>query len=199
LNYYNDPKPRNILIALKRNTFVSEVFLLLNLIQKPSLPGDEKADKPYQIEASENLLTGGWYLTQSLPEREALSAEKAEDTLRRLVSYREQRNLYSLQEGKDFLLLKALGLPSFAPTRPRPNLADWEQFWALQNTGSLQAPLNLQNDFRLAPGSPGKGAGKDGRDLGADVDLVGPGPAYERWKKTPEYRQWLKNTRQAKE
>jgi hypothetical protein len=28
------------------------------------------------------------------------------------------------------------------------------------------------------------------------VDLVGPGPAYERWKKTPEYQQWLKDTKQ---
>jgi len=24
------------------------------------------------------------------------------------------------------------------------------------------------------------------------VDLVGPGPAYERWKKTPEYQEWRK-------
>ena len=38
--------------------------------------------------------------------------------------------------------------------------------------------------------------GKDGKNLGADVDLVGPGPAYERWKKTPEYQQWLKDTGQ---
>jgi hypothetical protein len=29
-------------------------------------------------------------------------------------------------------------------------------------------------------------AGDGGRGLGADVNLVGPGPAYERWKKTPE-------------
>ena len=28
------------------------------------------------------------------------------------------------------------------------------------------------------------------------MDLVGPGPAYERWKKTPEYQQWLKDTGQ---
>jgi hypothetical protein len=28
------------------------------------------------------------------------------------------------------------------------------------------------------------------------VDLVGPGAAYERWKKTPEYQQWLKDTGQ---
>jgi hypothetical protein len=46
--------------------------------------------------------------------------------------------------------------------------------------------------------SPGYRAGKDGKDLGADVDLVGPGPAYERWKKTPAYQQWLKDTAQVK-
>ena len=54
------------------------------------------------------------------------------------------------------------------------------------------------DDFRLRPDSPGYKAGKDGKDLGADVDLVGPGAAYERWKKTPEYQQWLKETGQDK-
>ena len=55
------------------------------------------------------------------------------------------------------------------------------------------------DDFRLRADSAGYRAGKDGKDLGADVDLVGPGPAYERWKKTPEYQQWLKDTGQGKE
>ena len=41
-------------------------------------------------------------------------------------------------------------------------------------------------------------SGPGGKDLGADVDLVGPGPAYERWKKTPEYQQWLKDSGQVK-
>ena len=54
------------------------------------------------------------------------------------------------------------------------------------------------DDFRLRPDSAGYKAGKDGKDLGADVDLVGPGPAYERWKKTPEYQQWLKDTAHVK-
>jgi hypothetical protein len=53
-------------------------------------------------------------------------------------------------------------------------------------------------DCRLRPDSAGYRAGKDGKDLGADVDFVGPGPAYERWKKTPEYQQWLKDTGQVK-
>ena len=54
------------------------------------------------------------------------------------------------------------------------------------------------DDFRLRPDSAGYRAGKDKKDLGADVDLVGPGPAYERWKKTPEYQQWLKDTKQVR-
>jgi hypothetical protein len=29
------------------------------------------------------------------------------------------------------------------------------------------------------------------------VDLVGPGTAYERWKQTTEYEQWLEETGQA--
>ncbi len=54
------------------------------------------------------------------------------------------------------------------------------------------------DDFRLHADSPGHRAGPDGKDLGADVDLVGPGAAYERWKKTPEYEQWLKAAGQRK-
>src|SRR5205823_9919691 len=52
-------------------------------------------------------------------------------------------------------------------------------------------------DFRLHPQSAGRGAGPDGRDLGADVELVGPGQAYEKWKATPAYQQWLTDTNQA--
>jgi hypothetical protein len=50
----------------------------------------------------------------------------------------------------------------------------------------------IATPFRLAKGSPGKGEG--GRDIGADVDLVGPGAAYEKWKKTKEYEEWRKQT-----
>ena len=54
------------------------------------------------------------------------------------------------------------------------------------------------DDFRLRADSPGYRAGDDGKDLGADVDLVGPGAAYERWKMTPAYQQWLVETGQIK-
>ena len=44
----------------------------------------------------------------------------------------------------------------------------------------------------------GRGIGSDGKDPGADMDLVGPGPAYERWKQTPDYQVWLEVTGQTK-
>ncbi len=92
-------------------------------------------------------------------------------------------------------------------------LADWKEFWSSEEEECLQEKAQftggnvvakaLNNphairpeDLRLRPDSPGYRAGPDGKDLGADIDLVGPRPAYERWKKTPEYQQWLKDTGQ---
>jgi len=49
-------------------------------------------------------------------------------------------------------------------------------------------------DFRLAKDSAGKGKGKDGKDLGADVDKVGPGKAYHEWRKTKEYAELHRKT-----
>jgi hypothetical protein len=88
-------------------------------------------------------------------------------------------------------------------------VADWEQFWGLKDTGSSQGPIRFRggdvraraaaapgqltpDDLRLAPDSKGHRGGDGGRDLGADLDLVGPGAAYERWQKTPGYQEWLR-------
>ena len=50
----------------------------------------------------------------------------------------------------------------------------------MRRMSALATPGGLTPaDFRLAAGSPGKGAGPGGKDLGADVDQVGPGAAYE--------------------
>ena len=91
------------------------------------------------------------------------------------------------------------------------DLEAWRKFWDSPETGSIEGEIRYQGgdlagrlttapeqitpeDFRLREGSAGYRAGKDGKDLGADVDLLGPGAAYERWKKTPEYQEWLKET-----
>jgi len=53
------------------------------------------------------------------------------------------------------------------------------------------APEKLSpEDFRVEADGPAF------KGLGADVDLVGPGAAYENWKKTPAYQQWLQEIAQ---
>jgi hypothetical protein len=134
-----------------------------------------------------------------------------------LVDWRENRNLSFTSDDGDLLRLVASTSPGqpthLAPTVPIKTLGDWNRFWALQETDSQLGQAKFQGgdllgkagltphlltpeDFRLRPDSLGYRAGKDGKDLGADVDLVGPGAAYERWKKTPEYQQWLKDSGQ---
>ena len=95
----------------------------------------------------------------------------------------------------------------------KEDLESWNRFWGLADTGSLLGVIRFQGgdlrmkakenpqqlmpeDFRLTPDSAGHRAGPDGKDLGADVDLVGPGEAYERWKKTPEYQEWHNQLRE---
>jgi hypothetical protein len=137
-----------------------------------------------------------------------LAALEVEDQLARLVTFRDEQNLYAVQPPNEFLWIQT----NYAAAKPGnlQTLADWERFWGLKNTGSIQGQVRFKkdiprsykgdpipDDYRLADDSPGKAAGKGGKDLGADVDLVGPGAAYERFKQTPAYRQWLKESGQA--
>jgi hypothetical protein len=93
------------------------------------------------------------------------------------------------------------------PLAPPWDLDRWNSFWGLSGTGTRQDSIRFQGgdlvaraaadarqlspeDFRLHADSAGYGAGVDGRDLGPDIELVGPGEAYERWKQTPQYADW---------
>lgn len=89
------------------------------------------------------------------------------------------------------------------------SLADWNRFWGVKDPAAVRVEIRYRGgalhsraviqlesvtaeDFRLQAGSSGHR--RASRDLGADVDLVGPGAVYERWKNTPAYQQWLKDT-----
>ena len=162
------------------------------------------------------LLAPDWYHKDAKP----LSATEAERLLPRLLAWREERNLYC--KDLTFLAVRRMRNP-IGPERafvdePLPagrTFADWQRMWNTGDSGSAQGVTRYEGgdvgaklkatpelitaaDFRLRADSAGYKAGKDGKDLGADVDLVGPGPAYERWKKTPEYQKWLKDTGQVK-
>jgi hypothetical protein len=140
-----------------------------------------------------------------------LTGKDAELWVRRRLDWRDVNNSYQVERGQWI----GINSDEVVHWTSQKTLADWNTFWGLKTTGSSEnvirflggdlisrartQPLKITaEDVRLRPDSAGYRAGKDGKDLGADVDLVGPGPAYERWKKTPAYQEWLKETGQIK-
>ncbi len=141
---------------------------------------------------------------------------KPEEVLRLLVRWSGSNNVYHRLGNSPPSLEDVMihcGTPAEAlPVSGVNDISTWRKFWESSETGSIQAAIRYQGgdlagrftsgadkltpeDFRLRPDSAGYRAGPDGKDLGADVDIVGPGPAYERWKRTPEYQRWLEETR----
>jgi hypothetical protein len=132
--------------------------------------------------------------------------ERIESVLPQLLAWRDRQNLYAEDNLASFVTLHT-NKPIYPPSLR--TWAGWDKTWGQSKTGSSRGQVRYQGggdpfagqvtpeDFRLRSDSAGYRAGPDGKDLGADVDLVGPGAAYERWKKTPEYQQWLEETGQA--
>jgi hypothetical protein len=175
-----------------------------------ALKGDG-TNKVLRVEATGNVLVAGSALTGWVDDK-VVPASEVEAILAKGVGWKGERNLFSLSG--PFLNLAA-SEKAPAPPKPLEHLADWKRFWGATETGSVTGQVRFHggdllarlataseavtpDDFRLRADSAGYKAGKGGKDLGADVDLVGPGAAYERWKKTPEYQQWLRDTGQLK-
>jgi len=199
-------------VRLAHNSLAVREPLLLLLNRQPNL---ESAAPPLRLEVSENVLHGQDTLLNIrqwdgfLAGGRARPSAEVVQLLPRLVAWRPERNLYRPAEA--FLTLSTI---AEQPPRPAPGvrgLAGWKRLWGTADGESRERRPRFQGgdplarssrdperlsaaDFRLDPDSPGKGACKSGRDLGADVDLVGPGVAYERWKKTPAYQRWLGET-----
>jgi hypothetical protein len=216
--HYRQPDLTNVAIELTRNTLVVQtpIALFLDTPPTPPAPGTDAPAKPIRLQASDNLLDGQLQvleLFQSedfLSRRQPLDADSAQEHLGRLIAWKEQNNVYP----KSISLLAHVVK---APREPLPagkSLADWNRFWGVKDTGAVRGEICYRGgdlrsraltqleqvtaaDFRLQANSPGHRARKDGGDLGAAVDSVGPGAAYEVWKKTPEYQRWRKDTEQS--
>jgi hypothetical protein len=196
----------DVRIGVRHSSFSQTSYLPLHLSFSPKPEILKRQAASGQVELSSNVVVGAPLFCTQVVDKDVkpLAALEFEDQLRRLLTFHDEQNLYAVQPGGEFVWLE---LTKGGGTRGSlKTLAEWEQFWDLKNTGSIQGqvrfkkdiPRNykgdpIQDDFRLADDSPGKGVGKGGKDLGADVDLVGPGAAYERFRKTPEYQQWLKD------
>jgi len=218
-------KVQNVSIRFVHNTACCGVPMMLGVHAVPDALAartDQPIEPVFRLTAAGNIFHGVWrqVLTFNLgpalaSNGEPLPANEAETLLRRLLSWQEGRNLYAPPGGSLLVLHMYRHWGDKPPAEQRlKTLEEWNKFWGLSDTGSLeglpryrhpqasyQSPLAeklIPEDFRLLPDTPGYRAGKDGKDRGADVNLVGPGAAYERWKKTPEYQKWLKETGQGK-
>ncbi len=209
---------RDVSILMKRNTWVGSraVWMWPQLPTQPPA-GDARLGENIRLEAEDNVFD---VRTTVLMAKYTISAgltplsRDLEDSLRCVLAWHDQRNLYAAQV--PMLLLidheRKVELPA---TQVIQSPLEWAQFWGRAETNCLQGQPRFQggnllarvsvtpeglraDDYRLLAGSPGQAAGENGRDLGADVDLVGPGAAYERWKQTQEYQEWLKETAQIK-
>ncbi len=192
------------LVELTRNTFVDGGTLFIN----PTRPSQDQGERggTIRVQARSNVLASpimfhmrifeGW-----LKEHGPLSVADTETMAQSLMRWEGDRNLY---DADTTCLLKGPDLDR----RVVKQLADWQAWWGDDDANRLEGNVRFQvgdwrtkklsdltaADFRLAPGSPGKGGDPTGKDLGADVEFVGPGQPYEKWRETKEYDEWRKHS-----
>jgi hypothetical protein len=207
------PKANEDQIRLSRNTLVVDDDPAIYL-GVPPLSLNATGDLGFGLisfKSSGNLLDARRVLNMGHHGWALGNPEDEKTLLKRLFAWSDQENLYQVTNAflsvSDDTGMRDLGAKT---------LSEWKGFWGQPDAMIHEGPVHYQGgnltsrlqvapeqlaptDFRLRPDSAGYRAGKDGKDLGADVDLVGPGPAYERWKKTPEYQQWLQETGKVKQ
>jgi hypothetical protein len=215
VNLWEHDLTKGSTIRFTGNALVSaECNAFLHLTQEQKVRTTDPLEKRVHLSVANNVIacgSGPYGFVQYDTARPHLSGKDAERWVRRRLDWRDENNSYQVNAGQ-WIQINSDGV---VHTTSHKTLADWNTFWGLKTTGSsegvirflggdlisraLTHPLKLTpEDVRLRPDSAGYRAGKDSKDLGADVDLVGPGAAYERWKKTPEYQEWLKESGQIK-
>jgi hypothetical protein len=196
-------------LAVRQNTFFTTWPLSIRFGPQ-SREATAAAGKTGQVLLAANVFAGRYSMVvhQTLPEWHILPAVTAADLYPAVFDWQDRDNVYA----RGVPLFRALEQPNpFDPQREIGSLKDWQEWMGVKESSSVQGDIRFTGvlgeetdleklrptDFRLAEGSAGRQAGPGGRDLGADVDAVGPGAAYEAWKQTPDYRQWLRDTRAA--
>jgi hypothetical protein len=213
---WRDLELKEAFVRLAHNTFRFDKNALgCNLVGQaaPELNGLQEHARFAHVEASGNVFaTDPVFSFDQYQPVKTLPPLEAQEFVARMLGWQGERNLYAVAH--DFLRLTVNGEFSEPPEGIK-SVAGWRRFWGTPEADSIEGRVLFQGgnlaarlqdspetltpeDFRLRPDSAGYQASPDGKDLGADIDFVGPGAAYERWKQTPDYEQWLKETRQVK-
>jgi serine/threonine protein kinase/Flp pilus assembly protein TadD len=213
------PPCKDVSLRLTRNSLHGNAAIQFYFFQTPlrATPSDQESVAPVQIETAGNIFDNFQFGTQfGFDLADGIQPEEAKAGLRRIVDWNQQGDLFALRGGAPAAKIRANQSSGERFTAANIyGLQDWTQFWGLPADvvigGKVQyegadlprraeaSPEQLTpEDFRLREGSAGYRAGPDGKDLGPDIDIVGPGAGYERWKQTAEYQEWRRDTGQAK-
>jgi hypothetical protein len=203
--------PLSSSLTLKRNTLIASEPAKPLLYTFRHFDEDGQPHPLLEIVASQNIMDPVEELVcfaDTSDPKGSNEAKVLERALAGLLIWHEDNNIY--REGASYLRVCRYSQALIAVDQ---SLASWQERWQINESGSDEGQIRYQvgdlrakayaspeklvpQDFRLREGSAGYRAGPDGKDLGAEVDLVGPGEAYERWKKTPEYQAWRKESGQ---
>jgi hypothetical protein len=207
----------DIRIEMTRNTFRTpgEAFKVYYKVDPTTVGSDQdQPTREVRVEAKGNIFDAMCAFVVGQDPPGSILPEEIQRQLTRVFSWQGERNLYAVDS---YLTLMVHWKQKREVEIAIRDLDDWKGFWDTLEPGSIQGgrvvyqganfsskakrspELITPEDFRLHSDSGGYRAGPDGEDLGADIDLVGPGAAYERWKKTPQYQEWLKETGQLNE
>jgi serine/threonine protein kinase len=198
-----DPRVQAVTLDFTHNTWVNSSSPIEFRTGSPTQPAMQR---PLSVRALENVFDNyGPAVVLNEWHDMPVVADDAQALFQRFLSWKGERNLFREQsEVGRFANRKPL-----EGGRPVKTLENWEQFWgpaaekesltgAIKFHGSQAnnlGPQALVGEFALQAGSAGSRTQPGKKDLGADVGIVGPGAPYERWKKTPEYKEWLRKIR----
>jgi hypothetical protein len=197
-------------VRINRSTLVGAQSMMSWLVDHVQ-PAVKEGRKPLRVHAADSVFSldekeQRMVCVQGNVDGEYQEAVKVKMLLEQSMSWSEERNLYPAQS--------FVGLGDWKKGRLLPggylcgNVEEWCKFWGIGPTKSTQGAARflggdllskLQTnmygvtpaDFRLAKGSAGQA---DGKALGADINLVGPGDAFEAFRKTSAYQEWRKQT-----
>jgi serine/threonine protein kinase len=199
-------------IEFRNNTFAQQY--LLSCYSGGELLGDGKRPPPFRVTAVNNVLQSeNLFRIEMNPAQTKLAdwpLDRVDKLGRAVLSWKGDGNVYLPTSGYDLWH----GVAQPPARRTAKTRADWKAGWGVNDANSTEAVVRFRgpvrqkatgapqsltaDDFRLADNSPDKGAGPGGKDRGVDTNLVGPGPAYERWKKSAEYLKWAAEVSRSK-